>query len=245
MASIICGNCKNVHYSVAEVRSCYTVKTAPPVMALHTIRGDVDVPVLDTTPVNVEPRPAAVETVESDMATEKQIEFIKKLGEDRDASKLAGKNIRYNGVVIGADALYGQIVAEKSLPKKAASKLIDVMLDLPYSPKPVENLEKFESVPDGRYAIDNASGKGDTVFYKVYTRRNGSRGIVLQVSDTDVPVRSSDIAGIMKRIGADVEGAFARYGLEIGACGVCGRTLTNEESRHRGIGPVCAEKMGF
>ena len=30
-----------------------------------------------------------------------------------------------------------------------------------------------------------------------------------------------------------------------GSCGHCGRTLTNEESRARGIGPICAGKMGW
>jgi hypothetical protein len=33
-----------------------------------------------------------------------------------------------------------------------------------------------------------------------------------------------------------------RYGMLIGKCGVCGRTLTDEESRANGIGPVCAER---
>ena len=36
-----------------------------------------------------------------------------------------------------------------------------------------------------------------------------------------------------------------RYGREIGRCGVCHRTLTNEESRMAGIGPVCREKSGW
>ena len=130
--------------------------------------------------------------------------------------------------------------------KKAASALIDVMLSLPYSAKPaVTDEEKFESIPDGRYAIDNASGKGDTVFYKVWTRRNGSRGVDLQVSDDFIQIRSADVEGILKRIEKDVEGALARYGKEIGACGICGRTLTNDDSRARGIGPICADKAGF
>lgn len=42
---------------------------------------------------------------------------------------------------------------------------------------------------------------------------------------------------------ADAKGALTRYGLELGACGMCGRTLTDEESRQRGIGPVCADKL--
>ena len=36
--------------------------------------------------------------------------------------------------------------------------------------------------------------------------------------------------------------ALARYGQELGFCGICGRELTDEVSRAIGIGPVCREK---
>lgn len=49
---------------------------------------------------------------------------------------------------------------------------------------------------------------------------------------------------ILTALGADAVAAVARYGVEIGDCGICGRTLTDEESRERGIGPVCVRKMG-
>lgn len=48
---------------------------------------------------------------------------------------------------------------------------------------------------------------------------------------------------VLRAVIADAEGALVRYGLELGACGMCGRTLTDEESRARGIGPICAEKL--
>jgi uncharacterized protein DUF6011 len=35
---------------------------------------------------------------------------------------------------------------------------------------------------------------------------------------------------------------MVRYGQELGECGHCGRTLTDEASRAAGIGPVCASK---
>lgn len=247
MANIRCGNCHEIHRSVAEVRSCYEVKPVAAVMALHTIRGDVDVPVLDTKPVNVEPKPAST-VVPTEMfygATEKQIDFIKKLGDDRDYSKLDGQTVKAEGLEYHALRLYQNVALEGGLvSKKAASALIDMMLDLPFPAKTVKGVTGFESVPDGRYAIDNASGKG-IVFYKVYTRRNGSRGVSLQVSDDFIPVRLSDVTGVLERIEVDVEGAFARYGREIGKCGVCNRTLTQQDSIDRGIGPKCASKLGF
>lgn len=36
-----------------------------------------------------------------------------------------------------------------------------------------------------------------------------------------------------------IDAARERYGREIGRCGICNRTLTDEESRRIGIGPVC------
>lgn len=65
-----------------------------------------------------------------------------------------------------------------------------------------------------------------------------------QASDETYKVR--DIAreeAVLRLVIADAKGALTRYGLELGACGMCGRTLTDEESRARGIGPVCIEKL--
>lgn len=41
----------------------------------------------------------------------------------------------------------------------------------------------------------------------------------------------------------DPMAAVVRYGIELGICGVCGLPLTNDESRSKGIGPVCERKM--
>ena len=35
------------------------------------------------------------------------------------------------------------------------------------------------------------------------------------------------------------------HGLTYKNCACCGRELTNQESKDRGIGPICAEKWGF
>lgn len=39
--------------------------------------------------------------------------------------------------------------------------------------------------------------------------------------------------------------AAKAYGLHYSHCGICGRMLTNQESRERGIGPYCAARFGF
>lgn len=44
---------------------------------------------------------------------------------------------------------------------------------------------------------------------------------------------------------ADPKAAAEAYGIETGICCVCNAPLTNKASIERGIGPVCAEKMGW
>lgn len=46
-------------------------------------------------------------------------------------------------------------------------------------------------------------------------------------------------------VASDPAAAATVYGQRFGRCSVCGRTLTNEESINRAIGPICAERYGF
>ncbi|ALH46151.1 hypothetical protein SEA_SQUID_47 [Mycobacterium phage Squid] len=108
-----------------------------------------------------------------------------------------------------------------------------------------------DEVPAGRYAIDTTiHAINGTAFYKV-DRPTGGRwaGYVFVkqiVGDEERRLSQKQGGTILRRIAeAGAEAASARYGHEIGECGVCGRTLTNDESRERGIGPICAEKMGW
>lgn len=41
------------------------------------------------------------------------------------------------------------------------------------------------------------------------------------------------------------EETATKFGKLYGVCAICGRTLTNEESIERGIGPVCAGRQGW
>lgn len=49
----------------------------------------------------------------------------------------------------------------------------------------------------------------------------------------------------LKEVAKDPAEAARAYGLRTGSCSICGRELTREESRERGIGPICAERFGF
>jgi hypothetical protein len=96
-------------------------------------------------------------------------------------------------------------------------------------------------VADGRYAVEE---DGTLKFFKV---KNGGRpGFVfldIQASDEWHAVRNvTRIREIVALIAQDPQAAMIRYGHELGECGRCGRTLTDEASRAAGIGPICASK---
>ena len=44
---------------------------------------------------------------------------------------------------------------------------------------------------------------------------------------------------------SDPEAAAVAFGQKFGACSICGRELTDADSIARGIGPICAERMGW
>jgi hypothetical protein len=96
-------------------------------------------------------------------------------------------------------------------------------------------------IPDGRYAVEE---DGALKFFKV---KNGNRpGFVfldIQASDDWHAIRNvTRIRAIIDLIAVDPKAAMIRYGRELGVCGHCGRTLTDEASRAAGIGPICASK---
>lgn len=108
-----------------------------------------------------------------------------------------------------------------------------------------------EEVPAGRYAVETNEGAANALaFYKVDRPTEGRwAGYVFVkhiVSDNEERMSRAAGDAILRKIAeVGAEAASARYGHEIGSCGICGRTLTNDESRERGIGPICADKMGW
>lgn len=162
------------------------------------------------------------------MATERQREYIAGLLDEREVT---------GALAIWTPETLGSLTAEQ------ASELIRELKVQPR--KPASPDQQFASVPDGHYALDSNSADQDTMFVEVWTYRNGTRGVAIQAGDDYHPASRSFAQSVLKRIEDDVVAATVRYGHEIGRCGVCNRTLTDETSRARGIGPVCASKMGI
>ncbi len=113
--------------------------------------------------------------------------------------------------------------------------------------KPAPTQEAMPDVHEGRYAIDH---EGTVKFYRVDRPTDGKWAgrvfVSVQASDDFHSIRSWESrVEILKVIAADPKEAMLRYGKLIGKCGHCGRTLTNEESRKYGIGPICREGIGW
>lgn len=92
--------------------------------------------------------------------------------------------------------------------------------------------------PEGKYAVDNA--EGDLRFYHCFAGQ-----VHVQASDTLHLVPRKAAEAIIAKIALDPKAASQAYGREIGACGRCGRTLTDTKpggSIEQGIGPVCSGK---
>jgi hypothetical protein len=95
------------------------------------------------------------------------------------------------------------------------------------------------------------------VFYAVKTNKGfhdpkfkGHRSIYLIVGGhKDDRLTGERGVNAVKRLVSlnDAERVQARalYGQEIGRCGVCGRHLTDEATRKRGIGNDCASRLGI
>lgn len=97
-------------------------------------------------------------------------------------------------------------------------------------------------VPAGRYAVTTEDGY--YAFYRVWKGNRGGVVVYMQISDDEQRCYGAQATAILRKIEAvgTLEASKA-YGREIGACGVCGRTLTNPESIANGIGPICTKRF--
>jgi hypothetical protein len=161
------------------------------------------------------------------MPTEPMLELIRKLREERGLDPL-----KFSGTFRQARV---EIDRLKALPRvKGTSGAAPV---------------KYPHVDEGRYAIER---DGVVKFYRVnrVERRNEPGRFMtyldVQASDDWHAIKgASSKLEILTAIAVDPKAAMLRYGHEIGSCGKCGRTLTDEDSRARGIGPICAGKLGW
>lgn len=134
------------------------------------------------------------------------------------------------------------------LSQSGASELIKKIKATPRNTPKVPTAVTVDAVvPDGRYAI--AGEDGDLRFYRVTNGTGhwaGRTFVKVMASDAEYPVtKASARTVILQKIAANPREALEAYGKEIGRCGACNRTLTDAKSRARGLGPDCAERLGY
>lgn len=198
------------------------------------------------------------------LATAKQVEFVRTLTDERDLTGLAPA-YRDRVLVIAASIYFRDedetvIIGgpDKPLTASGASALIDTLLPLPRRADAhpanevrarIDESDLCPEVLQGRYAVTGKTTDA-TVFYRVDRPDSGDWAgrvfVSRQHGDYDERVPRGQVRAILRQISdAGVRESAIRYGHEIGRCALCGRTLTNAESRERGIGPKCAENAGW
>lgn len=120
-------------------------------------------------------------------------------------------------------------------------------------PKRATPAAKLPEVASGRYAVEVPGGYPEHTTLKFFKVDRPTEGrwagytfLNIQAGDELFAIKNFQMKlEVLRLIAADPKAAMLRYGKEIGSCGHCGRTLTNQESRDLGIGPVCAGKLGW
>jgi hypothetical protein len=142
----------------------------------------------------------------------------------------------------------------KSLPRKAGLANEQDRPQVQYEEQETDKGRKRTGVlvlPDGRKVYAGSYGvetpgeafTNDTTFFQLWIGDRGGWNIRMYVSDDKYKISFPLQLAVLTLIAADPEAAASLFGHEYGRCGICGRGLTNDESRARGIGPVCARRF--
>lgn len=105
--------------------------------------------------------------------------------------------------------------------------------------------DAYDDIPTGYYALVEDAEADIIKFYRVNHHKSGRLYVDACASDERHPVRVwATRKAVLDGIRAmGWKASTALYGSKIGSCGRCHRTLTDADSRARGIGPDCWGKM--
>jgi len=135
---------------------------------------------------------------------------------------------------------YKKPVAPAAMPSDATDVEDGPAPEMPKTPEPVG---------EGYYFIVDPTNQQER-FFRVRHGKAGGRweGYVfldVQASDYFYSVTNKQHRdAVLAEIAKDPVKSMNEYGLRLGRCGVCNRTLTDRDSILRGIGPICAAKLG-
>lgn len=126
------------------------------------------------------------------------------------------------------------------------------------APAPVEGPD-LSTLPSGDLyvAVENAEGhltfmliarpsEGKWAGWSFVRQYLGGQGVAGKIgSQKPGAAYHGQWASLIAKVLDDPKAAAQRFASELGRCYVCGRDLTDDESRALGIGPVCRGKGGF
>lgn len=134
----------------------------------------------------------------------------------------------------------------KGMERRQVSQIIDSILKAP-----VKTEEFHPEIPDGFYALRQGDHwtfwevsnptRGKWVGFAFATKLIGSPGDYRREKTSKAV--GNGVLAMIKEIKPAV--ASSDFGRQSGHCGICHSPLTNKDSLDRGIGPICASKMGW
>ena len=171
-------------------------------------------------------------------ATEKQVQFIARLVEERDLSLKweqgmpnDGPHWRSTAAAAALNVLRDVRAQGYGVPRAAASEVIEHLLAAPK-----KDTAPAVEAPEGMHRLDG-------VIYKVQRAVHGSGNLYAKALIEDGGGWLFEYAPeVVRRLSEATKLSLdeaKQFGALYGTCCVCGRTLTNEESIEYGIGPVC------
>lgn len=249
-----CGNCKASHDTPEEVRACYGAKILSAVgssVAPSTIEPNWN-RLRELSGKRHEHRGGTLEIERTAVpaqlfapvvpATQKQKDYLNKLL----AARPGFRDI---------ENLWPDRV--ETLSKEMASAKIKETLEV--AAEVIEShwsassdlTSLLEGVDDGYFALPSKSGTNDLDFIRISSNQGrvnaankGKRRVNRFLGGHgNIDIRISEQIEFAKIVVAisieERREANARFGREIGRCGVCGKSLTDEISRAEGLGPIC------
>jgi hypothetical protein len=180
-------------------------------------------------------RPAPVRT-DVPVASDKQVNYIKDLMIKRECAKLTDDVLE--GIFADKAQATRFITFLLSQPLRERSAPIAEPTPAPVAP--VRTRLNFAEILDGNYAI---RVDGVVKFYRVSTSKSGYKNVQVRASDAlYMQYGKAGIAILHRIVEAGLEASRMLFAEELGRCWKCGKTLTDEDSRARGMGPDCAGK---
>ena len=236
--SFICKNgAPHKHNTVAESKDCWraTYRPAPatPVVVYGTAY---------TRDENRLPRP-------NGMSTWKQLDYVDDLKGDT-AYAITLDKIKCSEYIGRCIKNKKALPAATPPPEKPVDKRLELLKGM------------IDLVPDGYYAVQLGDNEEHLDFLRLKRPKAGTRlyGGALKVQTQHGPaldlaavlwpsgkwqIYKQSVIDMMLAVVTDHHGAAQRYGKKLGRCMRCNCELTDDRSRHYGIGPECETKAGW